>query len=63
MWLGEYRDLKRSKVQGDRGCVALVAARFGGSWVVIRRVAIFITHIKGLFALLITTPEPPSKVD
>ena len=36
----------------------------GGSWVVISgvlsRVAILITHTRGLIALLITTHEPPS---
>ena len=36
----------------------------GGSWVVIggvtRRVAIVITHIKGLITPLITTHEPPN---
>ena len=34
----------------------------GGSWVLISRVTILITHIRGLRTLLITTPEPPSKV-
>ena len=37
----------------------------GGSWVVISRVisrvTILITHIRGLIAPLIATPEPPSK--
>ena len=37
----------------------------GGSWVVISRVisrvTIFITHIRGLITLLITTHEPPSR--
>ena len=32
----------------------------GGSWVVISRVTILITHIRGLIAPLITTHEPPS---
>ena len=39
----------------------------GGSWVVISRVisrvAILITHIRGLTTLLITTPESPSRVE
>ena len=38
----------------------------GGSWVVISRVrsrvTILITHIKGLITPLITTHEPPSRV-
>ena len=37
----------------------------GGSWVVrsrvISRVTLTITHIRGLIAPLITTPEPPSR--
>ena len=32
----------------------------GGSWVVISRVTIHITHIRGLITLLIFTHEPPS---
>ena len=32
----------------------------GGSWVVISRVTILITHIRGLITPLITTHEPPS---
>ena len=38
----------------------------GGSWVVISgatlRVTIVITHVKGLITLLMTTHEPPSRV-
>ena len=33
----------------------------GGSWVVISRVTILITHIRGLITPLITTCEPPSR--
>ena len=40
-------------------------SRLGGSWVVISRVitrvAILMTHIRGLMTLLLTTHEPPSK--
>ena len=32
----------------------------GGSWVVISKVTIIITHIRRLITPLITTPEPPS---
>ena len=33
----------------------------GGSWVVVSRVTILLTHIRGLITLLIATPEPPSR--
>ena len=36
-------------------------ALLAGSWVVISRVTILITHIRGPITLLITTPEPPSR--
>ena len=44
-------------IWGFAGLHSLLA----GSWVVINRVTILITHIRGLITPLITTPEPPSR--
>ena len=44
------------------GCgISDLKALLGGSWVVLSRVTMLITHIRGLITPPITTPEPPSK--
>ena len=56
---GEFRvwELRRCcKVSGLLGGSGVVISR------VISRVTILLTHIRGLITLLVTTPEPPSRV-
>ena len=65
MLLSGFR-VVRALWAGDDGVPRCRFQLLGGSWVVIRRViskvTILITHTRGLITLLITTPEPPSRV-